>query len=164
MKGAKEMFEEYCEIEREQDDNFGEFMEQRESEELHSTIRYCAGCSHNWNKLSVSESDGDEEYEYCPVCRTDEFIESYSAGEIFSFNPITGDIVNVRTGMPDTDPVRFIPEVVKPMRPFDPIAYDDDKNRSEKSEDKAIAAYRKAYEAGGQAAGEKAYQKVLKSN
>lgn len=164
MKGAKEMFEEYCEIEREQDDCFVEFMEHQEAEELHSTVRHCAGCNHNWNRLDVSDSEGDEQYEFCPVCRTDEFIGSYSAGEIFSLNPITGEIINVRTGMPETEPVRFIPEVVKPMKPFDPIAYDENNERMESSEDKAIAAYQKAYDAGGQAAGEKAYQKALKNN
>ena len=59
----------------------------------------------------VDVSDGDEEYEYCPVCGTAEHLQPQKDEPIHSFNPITGEILDAITGevihqeLPELPPV-----------------------------------------------------------
>lgn len=64
-------------------------------------IRYCAGCCTNWSSLPMMDGDDDDEsYEYCPTCRTDSFLEEGHDGPTYSFNAITGEMIDDVTGIP----------------------------------------------------------------
>lgn len=163
MKGAKEMFEEVQQQEMESVDyaDHARLIEQQADEQFNS-IRHCGQCKRNWSSLPVQDEDGDEQYEYCPVCYTDEHLMAYSGGDTFTFCQITGEIVNDRTGHPEKVISVVPPEVPKSPQHFNAQKYEGRKEYHESQSDKALAAYHKAFATGGQAAGERAYWEVLK--
>ena len=158
MIGAKELFEEQREIEEYAD--HARLVDQHADAQFHS-IRHCSKCKHNWSRLPVQDEEGDEQYEFCPVCNTDEHLTDYSSGDTFTFCPITGQIINDRTGQPDAITSVDPPKVSKSHQHFNPTKYEDRKEYNETIADKALAAYHKAFETGGQEAGEKAYREVF---
>lgn len=136
-------------------------MLRQDEEERYSSIRYCSKCKRNWSKLPVQDEEGDEQYECCPICRTDTYLTDYSGGDTYIFCQITGEIINDRTGKGETLSAGLAPEVDKPRNPFDAEKYEAKKEYNESLEDRALAAYYKVFEIGGHAAAEKAYRQVL---
>lgn len=136
----------------------------QQTEEQYSSIRHCSQCKHNWSRLPVKDEEGDEQYEFCPICRTDAHLTDYSGGDTFTFCQITGTIVNDRTGKPESESPGLSPAVAAPRDPFDAERYGAKKEHHEASEDKALAAYYKAFETGGQPAADKAYRQALNTN
>ena len=73
---------------------------------------YCAACCTNWSSLPTMEGEeGDEWYEYCPVCRTDSFLIEGKDAPTFSFNPLTGEMIDDVTGIPVYLPIDEPPPV-----------------------------------------------------
>jgi len=108
---------------------------------------FCRGCQTNWSILPMSEGDGDDQYEYCPLCRTDEHLQAGHAVGSFSFSMITGEKIDNITGLPVQAPLPEPPEV-----------------DLKEAEGRASSAYLKAYKEGGHYAGEKAYYSSLRSS
>lgn len=159
MTGAKEIYEQ--QIDQVQHAEYSHTAD-LQAEEQFNSIRHCSKCKRNWSSLPVQDEEGDEQYEYCPCCNTDEYLTDYTGGDTFTFSLITGEIINDRTGKPEVVASTPSPEVSKPH-----VAYKQYEHRREVFEtmdDKALAAYHKAFESGGQSAGEAAYWKVMKSD
>ena len=60
-------------------------------------ISFCSKCNINWSRLHVLDGAGDHQYEVCPLCRSDFFLQP--ATDIISYImcPISGKIINVDT-------------------------------------------------------------------
>ena len=116
-------------------------------EDVNTTGSFCNGCQTNWSSLPLTDVDGNDEYEFCPLCRTDEHLQPGRPGESFSFNMITGEKIDNGTGVAVEVPLPAPPE------------YD-----LKEAEGRASWAYLKAYKAGGHAAAVKAHGRALKSS
>jgi hypothetical protein len=108
---------------------------------------FCRGCQTNWSNVPEADGEVGEQYEYCPICRTDEHLEEGREGETFSFNAITGEQVGNSTGL-----------VVEPELPAPPEV-----NLIE-AEGRASWAYMRAYKEGGHEAAERAYNRAIRGS
>lgn len=59
---------------------------------------FCTLCGTNWSHLCSLEEEGDEEYEFCPLCLTAEHLVEGREGASYSFHPITGEKIDNETG------------------------------------------------------------------
>jgi len=135
MQGAKEIYEQVRQAEI--DSLSPEEIQERQ-------YLYCNGCGHNWQRLSSMETDGDEEYEFCPVCYTDEHLQEAKDGPVHAFNPITGEIFYVATGKIIEPPLRELPPVPKdPCMPWADLRYT--KESQEAREDQLLDEYFKQH-------------------
>lgn len=95
---------------------------------------FCSKCKINWASLWSSEK-GDEQYEVCPQCGTDMFLEpGTGAGHIKC--PFTGKITNV-----ETKDVLNIPGPVYKPKPVKERPAKETKEQIEERELAAIDAY-----------------------
>lgn len=124
-------------------------------------IAFCQFCQTNWSLLPNSDEDGDEQYEFCPCCKTDEGLELAQPGPSFSFNSITGEKVDNTTGLPVWKKYPDPPPVPRYKSPFIDLTNNKSREEVARAEDLAIEAYREAYVSGGEQAGYAAYKKSL---
>lgn len=155
MIGAKELFQEM----REQEISCQPSLQEME---FASSRTYCSNCQRNWSSLPTMEGEGEEEYDYCPQCRSDAHLQEGRPGDSFSIRPLTGELYNDTTGQLATDHQGAPPQVTSDPKPFDKVKYQLRKDRAESLDDRALDAYQKAYETGGKEAGERAYFAELK--
>jgi hypothetical protein len=135
---------------------------QNESVDHHAI--YCAGCETNWSQLpTMDEEQGDEWYVFCPTCRTDSFLEDGKEGPTFSFNSITGEMIDDVTGIPVYIPISDPPPVPVNFGVFDEAEFISNKNRADKAEEMAIQSYQDTLPQGEQAA-QAAYRNALRKN
>lgn len=121
-------------------------------------ITFCKKCKINWARLwSEHDALGDEEYEFCPHCGTDRFLED--GNDIVSFIkcPITGQITNKDTGE------LYIPAVTisdnkRPVRVWDETKEEYETRRAQ-VEDEMVRLYAELRETVGD---RDAYMQVAK--
>lgn len=59
----------------------------------------CKKCEINWAALwTQDDEEGDEQYEYCPHCKTSAYLAEGKQGEAFTMCHITGEIKSTTTG------------------------------------------------------------------
>lgn len=61
-------------------------------------ITYCSKCGINWSELWNETDDGEETVEYCPVCKTNHYLEDGNDIHGHIKCHITGRIFNTFTG------------------------------------------------------------------
>jgi len=117
-------------------------------------IVHCSKCGINWAALhSIADENGDEEYEFCPVCRTHVYLEDGTDITAYIMCPFTGKITDVDTGAElhmNTRPV-FVPR-----KEYIPKPRETAEERLAR-EDAAIDAYHAAYHTLGKAAAEQLF-------
>lgn len=60
---------------------------------------YCTKCRTNWAALHSQDDDnGDESYDFCPVCKSDSFLQDFKENEDAFLYSLNGQKVNVKTG------------------------------------------------------------------
>ncbi len=105
---------------------------------------FCTNCLTNWASLH-SQTEGDESYDYCPLCNTDSFLEEPKEGDAYMMCAITGKVINVTTG-------EQLRESVKPSQPtpppFDWDNWKKQKAEQERQEEADIVQYQELYERG----------------
>lgn len=77
----------------------------------------CSKCSTTWANLHSQDEEGDEQYEVCPECRTDQFLELSEEEEACIKCPFTGKIIDARTGKQREKPEEPYTAPVVKMRP-----------------------------------------------
>ena len=59
---------------------------------------YCTKCTINWLRLHTQDvEDGDETYEYCPMCKSDMFLTEGKDAPAYICCPITMKKIEVKT-------------------------------------------------------------------
>ena len=119
---------------------------------------HCTKCNITWAKLGQYDDDnGDETYEFCPVCKTDMHLKVCDAETGFIMCPLNGEIINVVTREP---------LVIQPSRnnspeeksnPFDFLAWKSKKEAEQKEQDERLSYYHQLYEESGREAAEQYY-------
>lgn len=97
---------------------------------------YCSKCKIPWISLAT-EQEEDEEYEFCPKCKSDTFL-SPSDLQGYLFNFFTGEVINADTREPHPDTIPK-PRKTKPPNPL--LPYDEWLEKKNSREDAAIQAY-----------------------
>lgn len=127
----------------------------------HKTRAYCSRCRMNWASLWTEDDDNrDESYEFCPICKTDFFLEDPLDGPLYVSKMFDG-IVNVITGERYVIPANRVGHYMR-ERKFDREKWEREKPFKEEHGLYAIDQYQKAFATGGQQAGQAAFSEALK--
>lgn len=119
------------------------------------TPAYCKHCNINWAAIATQDDDSrDETYEFCPVCKNDMDLTDPIDGDRFSYNMLTGAVINIKTGNPLE---RNKPELKQPVKEFDRELYLVKKVMSEHYQEKRLERYHTVYDEQGKEAAETAY-------
>lgn len=156
MYGAKEMREDMLQQEAEER---AEYAARPLQEEREYKGRHCSRCGTNWARLHTIDEEGDEQYDFCPVCKTDTHLEAAQPGPWFTFCPFTGQKIDVDTGKPGGIEISEPPGVAPYTGGFNPDRYYKRLAERHAIEDKAIDAYLKTYETEGPSAAQEAFHK-----
>ncbi|RFM30060.1 hypothetical protein [Deminuibacter soli] len=132
------------------------FIEVREQQ----AYAFCNQCGVNWSSLESQDAEGDEQYEYCPQCKSDHALEPGHAGECFYYSAIEGKVFSLSTGLPKVTPAPFVP--VKPERGWEPKKWLAQTEQRDKTELDALDAYVDCFFKNGPEAAETAYFKTFK--
>lgn len=57
---------------------------------------YCTNCRINWARLKTLY-EGDEDYNMCPECNTDEYLQESNDPDTYVKSPLNGKVINVKT-------------------------------------------------------------------
>lgn len=57
---------------------------------------FCTNCLTNW-AATYTQDDGDESYDYCPLCNTDSYLEEAKDGDSYMMCAVTGKVINATT-------------------------------------------------------------------
>ncbi|HRQ17734.1 MAG TPA: hypothetical protein PL085_11705 [Agriterribacter sp.] len=118
---------------------------------------FCTNCLTNWASLH-SQDDGEESYEYCPLCHTDNFLEDAQPGTAYIMCHVTGKVINVATRERREE---NIPTLSKPKKStFNLENWLKQKEEQEKQEYADIIAYQEVYERAGKEEAEQHYFKI----
>lgn len=114
-------------------------------------IVHCSKCGINWAALHTQADEvGEECYEFCPVCKTDAFIEPGTDITAYILCPFTGKITDVDTGDELILPAE---KFIATQKPYDHYANSEERERRklerEARENAAIGAYQQAYNSDG---------------
>jgi hypothetical protein len=104
-------------------------------------ITHCKKCDINWARLWSEDGEGDEQYEVCPVCKSDLNLESGTDIVSYIMCPITGRITDMETG--ELHPRQAAPVKVYTARKIKvwDESYEEFKNRQDKAQDDLIDRY-----------------------
>jgi hypothetical protein len=103
-------------------------------------MTYCTRCKICWHALWADfDSTGDESYEYCPQCMTDQHLDYHGAGDGLVKCRITGRIYNPRTDE-DYKPATPLPRPT-PRRKIWDETWQEFRDRKEKREDDLLDLY-----------------------
>lgn len=106
---------------------------------------YCTKCQINWSALETQDDqEGDEQYEFCPTCKTDTFLVDGKPGDAFCIGS-TG-VINMRTKQPLCIPVAPLPAKFKDETDFNWDAWERKQYENMMQQERAIAAYHEVYE------------------
>jgi len=107
---------------------------------------YCTNCGINWARLH-SKDAGDSMYEYCPICKTDSFLDAGKPGESF-IKLITGEVISPKTG----EQFKRFPEVsIESEQEDEPDFFTEHMDLNDERmnrEDMALEMYQQALAAG----------------
>lgn len=139
----------------------GEFPERVMIHGSQKTKAFCSKCGINWASL-WSQDENDETYEFCPICKTDYYLEDPLDGPLYVFKMFQG-ILNVDTGDPYVEPAKRS-VFYRERKPFDYAAWYEKKELTEQIRDKALDEYTAAIDAGkSQDEAEQIYFEILQS-
>lgn len=115
---------------------------------------HCTNCNITWQHLHAQQGEGDEVYEFCPVCKTDMYLQPSTEETGCMQCPFTGDIIKVAT----REKLNMQPAViVADAKPFDVQAWQKKKNELQAEQDERIAYYQQLYEMQGREVAEEYY-------
>lgn len=60
-------------------------------------ISFCSKCNINWSRLETIDGEGDEQYEVCPLCRSDVHLQEPTDFITYFRCGITGKVLNTDT-------------------------------------------------------------------
>ena len=104
---------------------------------------YCNNCGINWARLH-SQDAGDSMYEYCPICKTDSFLDDGKEGDAF-IQLIDGSVINPKTG----EEYKRFPEVdIEKHDQPETIDFEEMYGERMNREDEALELYQQALAAG----------------
>lgn len=103
-------------------------------------ITYCSRCGVNWSALWQQEAEGEEVYEFCPLCKTDLHLEEGNDIHGHIKCPVSGKIYNTFTGEDVTLTIMAKPVSIKErkVKVWDET-YEEFKKREEDAEDAYVA-------------------------
>lgn len=120
---------------------------------------HCSRCNINWASLHSQEC-GDDEVEFCPLCKSDMFLEpSRQSVDTYVRNPITGLIRNTLTKQP------YIATIDRPVVIRTHKETVSREQRKQEEEDRILAAidiYQSTYQTHGKEAALAAYFEACK--
>ncbi|MES3019079.1 MAG: hypothetical protein V4721_14935 [Bacteroidota bacterium] len=115
---------------------------------------FCTKCGNNWAALH-SIDEGEESYEFCPLCRTDSFlVEGTGKG---CYITLDNKIIDVATGKEVMK--EFKPTIVQEREPYYLIMQRKEREMQER-EDRAMEAYHSLFESDMTAA-KQAYKQII---
>lgn|SRR5574343_1286410 len=105
---------------------------------------YCTNCQINWSRLHSQDGEGDEQYEYCPICKSDTWLTEGRSEPAFIRSPLDGVIINPVTG----EEYRRFQEHPVTVSEIIQTNYDAFYDRKQEREDEALELYHQALAAG----------------
>ena len=114
----------------------------------------CTKCGNNWASLH-SIDEGEERYEFCPVCRTDSFLVEGSGKGCYM--DLSNKIISVETGRELVK--EHEPTAIQEREPYYLIMQRKEREM-EQREDRALEAYHSLFESDMTAA-RQAYKKEM---
>jgi hypothetical protein len=115
---------------------------------------YCSHCGFNWAQLH-----SQEDMDYCPMCRTDSYLEPSKPGDSFIYSAITGEVINVRTKQ--VVPNNPLPVYLTTSKGFDWKAFEKDQYEWQAKQIRALNIYTELYDKGDRMGATKAYFEIL---
>lgn len=104
-------------------------------------IIHCKKCNINWARLWSDDGDGDEQYEFCPLCKSDIGLEPGTDIISYIMCPVTGQITNVETGeLHSSQSAPVITHRPRKVKVWDE-SYDEFKDRQDKAQYNLINRY-----------------------